>query len=180
LNGNSNNKNVLQKSFYTFVNKFFIYMEITKRIAVFPGSFDPFTIGHKAILDMALPLFDSIIVAIGSNSDKKDFFPIENRINHISSIYANNTKVQIDTYTSLTIDFCKTKGALFILRGLRNTTDFQFEKSIAQMNRQLSPNIETVFLVTPPEFGHVSSTIVRELIRYGADISHYIPGTIER
>lgn len=154
-------------------------MEDTKRIAVFPGSFDPFTIGHKAILDMALPLFDSIIVAIGVNSEKKDFFPLEKRIRHISQVYANNPKVSVETYTSLTIDFCKQKHAKFILRGLRNTTDFQFEKSIAQMNRQLSPNIETVFLVTPPECGHVSSTIVRELIRYGTDISNYIPGNIE-
>jgi pantetheine-phosphate adenylyltransferase len=128
---------------------------------------------------MALPLFDTIIVAIGVNSEKKDFFPIEKRINHILSIYTNNPKIQVETYTSLTIDFCKLKNAMFILRGLRNTTDFQFEKSIAQMNRQLSPNIETVFLVTPPEYGHVSSTIVRELIRYGADISKYIPGNID-
>jgi len=155
-------------------------METTNRIAVFPGSFDPFTIGHKAILDMALPLFDTIIIAIGVNSEKKDFFPIENRIAHIQSVYLNNPKIQIHTYTSLTIDFCKLHNANFILRGLRNTTDFQFEKSIAQMNRQISPNIETVFLVTPPELGHVSSTIVRELIKYGADISNYIPGTIER
>ncbi|HOS83402.1 MAG TPA: pantetheine-phosphate adenylyltransferase [Bacteroidales bacterium] len=154
-------------------------MEHTKRVAVFPGSFDPFTIGHKAILDMALPLFDTVIVAIGINSEKRDFFPIEKRISHIKEIYANNSKVEVETYTSLTIDFCKQKQAMFILRGLRNTTDFQFEKSIAQMNRQLSPHIETVFLVTPPEYGHVTSTIVRELIRYGADISNYIPGKIE-
>lgn len=154
-------------------------MEHTKRIAVFPGSFDPFTIGHKAILDMALPLFDAIIVAIGVNSEKKDFFSLEKRIAHITSIYQTNSKISVEPYTSLTIDFCKQKQAMFILRGLRNTTDFQFEKSIAQMNRQLSPNIETVFLVTPPEYGHVSSTIVRELIRYGANISEYIPGKID-
>jgi pantetheine-phosphate adenylyltransferase len=149
------------------------------RIAVFPGSFDPFTIGHKAILDMALPLFDKIIIAIGINTDKRDFFPVESRIKHIKSIFHGNLKIEVETYTCLTIDFCKQKDAHFILRGLRNTTDFQFEKSIAQMNRQLSPNIETVFLVTPPEYGHVSSTIVRELIRYGADVSNYLSGTIE-
>ena len=150
----------------------------SKRTAVFPGSFDPFTIGHMAIVQRALPLFDSIIIAIGVNSEKKSFFPLEKRLEHITDLFKNNTKITIDTYNSLTVDYCKMHNAQFILRGLRNTTDFQFEKSIAQMNRQLFPDVETVFLVTPPEYGHVSSTIVRELIRYGADISAYIPGKL--
>lgn len=153
-------------------------MNNCNRIAVFPGSFDPFTIGHYAIIERALPLFDKIIIALGVNSAKQDFFPLETRLNHISSIFEQNSKIEVDTYTSLTIEYCKKKQANFILRGLRNTTDFQFEKSIAQMNRDLLPQVETVFLVTPPEYGHVSSTIVRELIKYGADVSHYIPGKI--
>lgn len=153
-------------------------MDYTKRTAVFPGSFDPFTIGHKIVLDMGLPLFDELIIAVGINSNKKSFFDIQNRIAHIQSIYSHNPKVRVVSYSSLTIDVCKQYGAQFILRGLRNTTDFQFEKSIAQMNRQISPTIETIFLVPPPEFGHVSSTIVRELIQYGADISEFVPGNI--
>jgi len=128
---------------------------------------------------MAIPLFDKIIVAIGVNSDKKGFFSIESRIQHIQDLYLDNPNIEITSYSCLTIELCKEVGAQFILRGLRNTTDFQFEKSIAQMNRQLSPHIETVFLVTPPEHGHVSSTIVRELIKYGADVSNYLPGTIK-
>lgn len=153
-------------------------MNTNSRIAIFPGSFDPFTIGHYAILERALPLFDKIIIAIGVNSTKQDFFSLETRINHISSIFADNIKIEIDTYTSLTIEYCEKKQAHFILRGLRNTTDFQFEKSIAQMNRELLPQVETVFLVTPPEYGHVSSTIVRELIQFGADVSRFIPGKL--
>jgi len=153
-------------------------MDNCNRIAVFPGSFDPFTIGHLAILERALPLFDKIIIALGINSAKQDFFPLETRINHILSIFEHNPKIEVDTYTSLTIEYCRNKHAGFILRGLRNTTDFQFEKSIAQMNRELFPQIETIFLVTPPEYGHVSSTIVRELVKYGADVSRYIPGKI--
>ncbi len=151
-----------------------------KKIAVFPGSFDPFTIGHKAIVDKALSLFDTIIIAIGVNSDKNAFFSLEKRIAHIQDVYKNNPQIQVDKYTNLTVEFCKSKNASFILRGLRNTSDFQFEKSIAQMNNQIESEVETVFLITPPEFGHVSSTIVRELIRYGTDVSNYIPGKIER
>lgn len=150
-----------------------------EKIAVFPGSFDPFTVGHKAILDMALPLFDKIIVAIGINATKRGFFSTEERKKYIYDVYAGNPKISVETYTSLTIDFCKKHNAQFILRGLRNTTDFQYEKSIAQMNRQLS-GVETVFLITPPELGHVSSTIVRELLEYGADISEYVPLKLNR
>lgn len=153
-------------------------MSNCKRIAVFPGSFDPFTIGHLAILERALPLFDSIIIAIGVNSSKKSFFSVEKRIAHITDVFRDNPKISVDTYTSLTVDYCKQHDAQFILRGLRNTTDFQFEKSIAQMNRELLPEVETVFLVTPPEYGHVSSTIIRELLTYGADVSAFIPGKL--
>ncbi|MDA3883209.1 MAG: pantetheine-phosphate adenylyltransferase [Bacteroidales bacterium] len=153
-------------------------MNSTKRTAIFPGSFDPFTIGHMSILEQAMPLFDEIIIAIGVNSAKKDFFPLDRRIQHITSLFTDTPKISVDTYTSLTIEYCKKRKAQFILRGLRNTTDFQFEKSIAQMNSKLLPEIETIFLVTPPEFGHVSSTIIRDLISYGTDVSEFIPGKI--
>jgi len=155
-------------------------MASKERIAVFPGSFDPFTNGHKAILDRALPLFDKIVIAIGVNTAKKGFFELEKRLAHIESVYKDFPEVTVSTYSCLTVDFCKSIGANFILRGLRNTSDFQFEKSIAQMNRDLVTSIETVFLVTPPEYGHISSTIVRELVRYNADVSKYIPGEIEK
>lgn len=145
-----------------------------ERIAVFPGSFDPFTIGHKAILDSALPLFDKVYIAIGSNSSKKSFFTLEKRIADISALYKGNEKIAIETYDTLTIDFCKKVHANFILRGLRNVADFEYEQTIAQTNKQLS-GIETVFIATPPELSNVSSSIVRELLSYGADASRYLP-----
>ena len=145
-----------------------------ERIAVFPGSFDPFTIGHKAIVDKALPLFDKIIIAIGVNSEKNGFFTPEKRLNYISDIYKDNPRIEVKTYSSLTVEFCKDNNAKFIVRGLRNTTDFQYEKTIAQMNRQMS-GIETIFLVTPPEYGHISSSVVRELLTYKADVSEFFP-----
>ncbi|MBO7125460.1 MAG: pantetheine-phosphate adenylyltransferase [Bacteroidales bacterium] len=145
-----------------------------ERIAVFPGSFDPFTIGHKVILDSALPLFDKIYIAIGCNSNKKSFFTLEKRIADISALYKGNEKIVIETYDTLTIDFCKKVGTNFILRGLRNVADFEYEQTIAQTNKQLS-GIETVFIVTPPELSNVSSSIVRELLSYGADVSRYLP-----
>lgn len=145
-----------------------------ERIAVFPGSFDPFTIGHKAIVDKALPLFDKIIIAIGVNSEKNGFFTPEKRLNYISDIYKDNPRIEVKTYSSLTVEFCKENNAKFIVRGLRNTTDFQYEKTIAQMNRQMS-RIETIFLVTPPEYGHISSSVVRELLTYKADVSEFVP-----
>ena len=145
-----------------------------ERIAVFPGSFDPFTIGHKAIVDKALPLFDKIIIAIGVNSEKNGFFTPEKRLNYISDIYKDNPRIEVKTYSSLTVEFCKENNAKFIVRGLRNTTDFQYEKTIAQMNRQMS-GIETIFLVTPPECGHISSSVVRELLTYKADVSEFVP-----
>ncbi|MBO7055594.1 MAG: pantetheine-phosphate adenylyltransferase [Bacteroidales bacterium] len=145
-----------------------------ERIAVFPGSFDPFTIGHKAILDSALPLFDKVYIAIGCNSSKKSFFTLEKRIADISAMYKGNEKIAIETYDTLTIDFCKKVHANFILRGLRNVADFEYEQTIAQTNKQLS-GIETVFIATPPELSNVSSSIVRELLSYGADASRYLP-----
>ncbi len=145
-----------------------------EKIAVFPGSFDPFTIGHKAVVDSALPIFDKIIIAIGVNAEKKNNEKLEKRVQVISDLFAGNPKISVETYSMLTVDFCKKNNAQFLVRGLRNTTDFEYEKSIAQTNKQLS-GIETVFFVTPPEFEHISSSIVRELISYGADVSQFLP-----
>lgn len=145
-----------------------------EKIAVFPGSFDPFTVGHKAILDMALPLFDKIIVAVGVNSAKKYCFDTPQRVRAIADMYSGNPKITVETYDSLTVDFCKQRNATVILRGLRNTSDFEYEKTMAQTNRSLA-GIETVFLMTPPEYEHISSSIVRELLAYGADASKFLP-----
>ncbi|MCQ2605925.1 MAG: pantetheine-phosphate adenylyltransferase [Bacteroidales bacterium] len=147
---------------------------MSERIAVFPGSFNPFTIGHKAVLEKALPLFDKIIIAIGYNSEKTNSSDIDSRVETISKIFQNNPRICVTTYTTLTVDFCKANGANYIIRGLRNAQDFQYEQPIAQTNLQLA-GIETIFFVTPPEFSHISSSIVRELQSYGADVSKFLP-----
>lgn len=145
-----------------------------ERIAVFPGSFDPFTVGHKVILDSALSLFDTVIVAVGVNAKKQCLYSAQDRVARIASLYKGDSRVVVESYDMLTTEFCMKKRAKFIVRGLRNSVDFEYEKSIAQMNRQMI-GIETVFLMTPPEFSHISSSVVRELISYGADVSAYIP-----
>ena len=149
-------------------------MNQQRKIAVFAGSFDPFTNGHKAVLDMALPLFEEVIVAIGSNSEKRGFMTIEQRIDYVKTLYQSNPQVCVASYTSLTVDFCKQQGAQYLIRGLRNASDFQYEQPIAQTNKQIA-GIEPVFFVTPPEFSHISSSIVRELLSYGADVSKLVP-----
>ena len=148
------------------------------RIAVFPGSFSPFTIGHQSIIDRALPLFDKVIIAIGINSKKNHYFSIEERIQWIKDVYTNNPKILVKFYEGLTVDFCKIENAKFILRGLRDSHDFKFEKNIAQMNYSLNNEIETIFLMTPPEISHVSSTIIRDIIKNGGDVSQFIPKQI--
>lgn len=150
-----------------------------KKIAVFPGSFSPFSIGHKSIIDRALPLFDKIIIAIGINSKKDKYFSIEERIQWIKDVYANNSKISVKFYEGLTVDFCSKENANFIIRGLRDSHDFKFEKNIAQMNQQLNSKIETIFIVTPPEISHISSTIIRDIIKNGGDVSKFIPKEIK-
>ena len=130
---------------------------------VFPGSFDPITIGHQEIIERALPLCDELIIAVGENSDKRNMFPIEDRIKFIEKTNKKNSKVIVESYEGLTIDFCKKVNADSLLRGLRNPADFEFEKSVAQMNRKLS-GIETVFLLTSAAHSFISSSIVREII----------------
>ena len=150
-----------------------------KKIAVFPGSFDPFTIGHESIVKRALLMFDKIIIAIGYNANKKGFFPLDRRINWIKQIFANNRKVSVDKYEGLTIDFCKKVNADYILRGLRTAADFEYERAIAQMNKAMYPEIETVFLLTTPELTAITSSIVRDIIRNGGDASMFVPEEID-
>ena len=148
-------------------------------IAVFPGSFDPITKGHESIVQRALPLFDSIIVAIGSNSTKTSMFPLEKRKQWIEQTFASNPKIKVVDYSSLTIELCHKHGAKYILRGLRTAADYEYEGNIAQMNRMMDPGIETIFMLALPEFSGIHSTIVREIIKHGGDVSQFVPSGIE-
>ena len=148
------------------------------KIAIFPGSFSPFTIGHQSIVDRALPLFDKIVISIGINSEKPQYFSIDKRMQWIKDVYNNNPKIDVKQYKGLTVDFCKKENANYILRGLRDSHDFKFEKNIAHMNKGLNPNIETIFIITPPEISHISSSIIRDIIKNGGNVSKFIPKEI--
>jgi pantetheine-phosphate adenylyltransferase len=150
-----------------------------EKIALFPGSFDPFTIGHESIVRRAIPLFDKIIVAIGYNSAKSGYFPLETRKKWIGDLFKNDKSVTVDTYEDLTANFCNLRNAKYILRGLRTAADFEYERAIAQMNKMLEQDIETVFILTKPEHSFISSTIVREVIKYGGDASQFVPKGID-
>lgn len=143
------------------------------KIGIFPGSFDPFTKGHENIVERFLPLFDQIIIGVGGNSSKKYMYSQENRIAHIESIFINEPKIVVESYTGLTVNFCKQKKAQYLLRGLRNTTDFNYEKSIALMNKELE-QIETLFLMTDEGLSHISSTIIRDVAKNSGDISPFV------
>lgn len=149
------------------------------RRAIFPGSFDPITLGHVDIINRALPLFDEIIIAIGVNTDKKYMFTLEERVKFIKENYANESKIKVETYTGLTIDICKKLDVDFILRGLRNPADFEFEKAIAQTNRKMS-TIETVFLLTSADTSFISSSIVRDILRNGGNIEGFVPKSVTK
>lgn len=149
------------------------------KIAVFPGSFDPVTKGHESMVRRGLPLFDEIVVAIGVNSSKKYFFSLDERKYMLEKTFADLPNVRIETYEGLTADYCKKIGANSILRGLRNSIDFEYEKSIAQMNRGLAPEIETIFMATDPELSAINSTIVRDIIRNGGDGSAFLPDAVK-
>ena len=144
------------------------------RIAVFPGSFDPLTKGHEEIIRKALPLFDKIYVAIGENANKKYCFPLEQRQQWIQQVFADEQNVEVVVYHGLTVDFCRKVNAGYIIRGLRNPMDFQYEKDIAEANRHLAPGVETVFLLSSPELAHVSSSLVRELYHHQGNYSEYV------
>ena len=148
------------------------------KIAVFPGSFDPITKGHESVIRRAVPLFDTIIVAVGENSKKSGYFPMESRIEWIRSVFSDAPGIIVDTYAGLTVDFCKKVGARYILRGLRTAADFEFERGIGQMNKAMYPELETVFLLCTPEYAALSSSIVREIHRNGGDISQFVPAGV--
>ncbi|MFB0925936.1 MAG: pantetheine-phosphate adenylyltransferase [Vicingaceae bacterium] len=149
------------------------------KIAIFPGSFDPITIGHQDIIERALPLFDKIIVAIGINSSKKYHFTLEQRTDFINLTFNNNPKIEVITYTGLTIDFCKSVGANYILRGIRNSADFLYENSIAQMNKAMDKDIETIYLSTIPALSAINSTIVRDILINKGDASQFVPTVLK-
>lgn len=151
---------------------------MAKRICLFPGTFDPITKGHTDIIDRALDLFDSLIIGIGINSSKQPMFSIEQRIEWIERIYKNEPKIKVIAYEGLTIDCCKNNNAQFILRGIRYINDFEYEKAIADMNRMLAPEVETVFLTCTPLYSTISSTLVRDVIRNNGNVHQFIPEAI--
>lgn len=146
-----------------------------KRIAVFPGSFDPITVGHESIIKRGLQLFDEIVIGIGHNSNKQTMFTVEQRLDFIQKIFQNEPRVSVTVYEGLTINFCMRMNAKFILRGLRNAPDFEYERTIAHLNKSMESTVETVFLITEPEFSPISSTIVREILKNKGDVSKFIP-----
>ncbi len=149
------------------------------KIAVFPGSFDPITIGHVSLINRAMPLFDKIIIAIGMNTSKNKLFPLEQRVKWINDVFKNESNIEVREFHGLTVEFCKKVGAKYIIRGLRNASDFDYEKTIAQLNHELYKDIETVFLISRPKYSHISSTIVREIIRVKGDASSLVPVQVD-
>jgi len=146
------------------------------RVALFPGSFDPFTKGHEDIVLRGLNLFDEIIISIGYNRAKSSrYFPIEKMVSCIEQTFANYPAIKVVTYAELTAEFARKNGARYLLRGIRNTTDFEYENSISQINRKLFNELESVFLITSPQFAWISSSIIREVHGYGGDVSEYLP-----
>ena len=145
------------------------------RIALFPGSFDPFTTGHLDVVRRGLELFDEIIIALGTNSSKQRYLPAEQMQTLIASLFAAEPRVSVQLYQGLTAEFARTSGARFLLRGLRNSPDFEYEKPIAYGNQHIFAGLETVFLLTSPALGAISSTIIRDLHRFGADVSAFVP-----
>jgi len=144
------------------------------RRAVFPGTFDPITLGHVDIIKRALPLFDELVIAIGINADKKTMFSLEERIQFINKTFKDESKIKVKSYAGLTANFCKEENAQFMVRGLRNSIDFAYEQSIAQANAKVN-GVDSVFLICSPEFSHISSSIVRDIARHGGDYQDLIP-----
>ncbi len=149
-----------------------------KRIAIFPGSFDPLTKGHQAIIRKALPLFDKIIIAIGSNNAKKNYFSLQERIEQIKIVFNSDQKISVESFKGLTVDFCKKNNAHFIIRGLRDGKDFEYEKSIAIINNQIEPSIETIFFMTDAKYQAINSVIIRDILRNGGDASKFLPNEL--
>lgn len=149
------------------------------RTALFPGSFDPFTKGHEALVEAALKLFDEVVIAVGDNIAKRGLLSVENRVALISDCYKDEPRVKVTSYSCLTGDFARQVGAVAMIRGIRNTTDFNFERSVEATNRRLFPEITTLMLVTPDEYAHISSSIVRELHSFGHDVSDFLPKGVD-
>jgi pantetheine-phosphate adenylyltransferase len=149
-----------------------------QRIAVFPGSFDPFTIGHESIAKRALPLFDELIISIGVNSHKNNMFSLDQRLAWIKKVFVHEPKVKVDSFKGLTVEYCRSLGAKYIIRGLRTSADFEFEKAIAQMNNTIAKDIETLFILPLPEHSAINSTIIRDIVRNNGDASPFVPKEI--
>ena len=145
------------------------------RRAVFPGSFDPITLGHENIIRRAIPMFDEIIVAIGVNDSKKTMFTLEQRVQMLKNVFSNAPSVRVTTFVGLTVNFCEEVKADWMLRGVRNGGDFEYERTIAQMTKKLNPSLETIILFTDPEFAPISSTVVRDILANGGDVSQFVP-----
>lgn len=152
---------------------------MSKKIAVFPGSFDPFTKGHESIVRRTLSLFDEMIVAIGKNIHKTSFFSLEKRQQWIEKVFQKEPKVKVTAFSGLTVDFCKQVNARYIVRGLRTSADFEFEKAIAQMNKALHTDVETIFILPIPELSAINSTIIRDIVRNGGDASQFVPEEVD-
>lgn len=148
---------------------------MTPKIAVFPGSFDPITVGHVEIVRRALPLFDKIHIAIGVNTQKKYLFPLEQRLEWLKTVFGSEPKIKVDHFENLTAHYCNRIGAKYLVRGLRNASDFDYEKTISQLNSIVGGGIDTIFLISEPGFSHISSTIVREIIIGGGDATPFLP-----
>lgn len=145
------------------------------KAALFPGSFDPVTKAHVDILERSIPLFDKITIGIGLNSTKAPFLSLELREKMLKAVFANEPKIEIRTYEGLTVEFCKKIGANYMIRGIRTVSDFEYEKAIAQMNHALEPQIESIFIVSKPGYSSISSTIVRDIMRYKGDVTQFVP-----
>lgn len=147
--------------------------------ALFPGSFDPITKGHYSVVKRALPIFDKIIIGVGKNSSKNYLFTLEQRLEAIQSAFKNEHKIVVDTYQGLTVNYCKENNIQYILRGLRSAADFDYERTIALMNKELEDNVETVFLLSEPRYSGIHSTVVREILRYGGDPKKFVPEGVD-
>jgi pantetheine-phosphate adenylyltransferase len=150
------------------------------KIAVFPGSFDPITIGHEKIVNRGAELFDEVVVAIGENSQKKYMLSLEDRIKQIEKVFKNVKNVRVDSYSGLTIEYCKSIKARYILRGLRTAADFEYERTIGVLNMTMEKQIETIFLISQPEYSAVSSTMVREIMKHGGNANPFLPEALHR
>ena len=155
-------------------------VQFKKKIAVFPGSFDPITTGHADIVRRALPLFDEVIIAIGTNSQKQALFSLEQRIKWIELVFKGEKKVKVESYEGLTVNFCEKKKANYLIRGIRSSADFEYEKTIAHLNHDMLPQLETILMLAQPELSSISSTIVREIIRGKGKVAKFVPKEIAK